>query len=154
MQKRQSSNGDSVSKIVAADFWIDKFDYSNQIALNNKDLSVYYHQTTFQLELHQSQNKQVFVTREAILKPNTPLLQTSLELASKNGSLDLYFHNQHTLSLEQYIRTLEECIAHNLKDSISLMLMNQPLLIKTCGHSFQKESIERWSIQRRKCPLC
>ena len=32
--------------------------------------------------------------------------------------------------------------------------MNSPMILATCGHTFEEKTIREWLMKERKCPLC
>lgn len=48
----------------------------------------------------------------------------------------------------------EEDIPESLLCPISQILMNEPILVTVCGHTFEGSIIREWVKKKPVCPLC
>lgn len=49
---------------------------------------------------------------------------------------------------------LEQSADESMLCPISTSLLTDPVILVSCGHTFQREHIEQWLMKRKECPLC
>eukprot|EP00127_Corallochytrium_limacisporum_P004957 Clim_evm31s195 gene=Clim_evmTU31s195 len=68
-------------------------------------------------------------------------------------SVDSSVDHFHFVPQHYYPGTTKD-IPDALLDPISHEMLDTPVLVPCCGHTFSRSSIERWVRTRRSCPLC